>query len=49
VHLDAMGVVYQTVENAVGQSRVPHLLVPLGHGELAGQNGRGGRRPGSRK
>ena len=40
MHLEAVGVVHQPVENAVGQSRVPDLLVPLGHGELAGEDRR---------
>src|SRR5215472_3865522 len=37
-HLDAMGVMHDSVENAVRQGRIPDLLVPLGHGQLAGQN-----------
>ena len=40
VHLDAVGVVHQPVENAVGQSRVPDLLVPVGDGQLAGEDHR---------
>ena len=39
-HLEAVGVVDQPVENAISQSRITDLLVPLGHGQLAGQNHR---------
>jgi len=38
LHLDAVGVMHDPIENAVRQGRIADLLVPLGHGELAGQN-----------
>src|SRR5579875_879325 len=38
--LDAMGVVHEAIQNAVGQGGIADLLVPLGHGQLAGQDGR---------
>ena len=40
LQLDAVGVVHQAVENAVGECRVPDLGMPLGDRQLAGQNGR---------
>ena len=39
---DAMSVVHETVEDAVGDGGVADLLVPLGHGELRGQDGGAG-------
>ena len=42
LQLEAMGVMHQPVENAVGQGRIADLLVPLGDGQLAGQKGRAG-------
>ncbi len=35
-----MGVVHQPIEDAVGQGRVADLLVPLGHGQLTGEDRR---------
>jgi hypothetical protein len=40
VHLDAVSIVHQAVQNAVGQRGIANLFVPLGDGQLAGQNGR---------
>src|SRR5436190_21514206 len=39
-HLDALGVVHQPVENAVGPGGIADLLVPLGTRQLAGQDRR---------
>jgi len=36
-----MGVVYQTVEDGVGDGGVADLLVPVIHGKLAGDDGGG--------
>ena len=38
LYLDAVSVVHQPVENAIGQSGIPNLLVPLRQGQLAGQD-----------
>ena len=40
LHLEAVSVGHQPVENAVGQSGIADLLVPLCHRELAGQDRR---------
>jgi hypothetical protein len=40
IQLDAVGVVDQTIEYAVCDSRIADLLVPLGNGKLAGQDSR---------
>ena len=40
LHLDALSVVDQPVENAIGQGLITDLLVPLGHREFAGQDHR---------
>jgi len=42
VQFDAMSVVYETVENAIGQRWIADLLVPLGHGELGSEDGGAG-------
>ena len=38
-HLDAMGVVHQTVEDAVGDGRIADLLVPARDRQLGSQDG----------
>src|SRR5207249_10331396 len=37
-HLDAVSVVYQPVEDGVGQGWIADLLVPAGERDLAGEN-----------
>ena len=39
-HLDAMGVMDQAVEDAVGGGGIPDLLMPAGYRKLRGQNRR---------
>jgi hypothetical protein len=36
-HLDAVGVVHDAIEDAVGQGRIADLLVPFRDGQLRGQ------------
>jgi hypothetical protein len=39
VQFDAMSVVHEAIENAIGQRGVADLLVPLGHGKLGSEVG----------
>ena len=40
LQFDALGAWEDAVQNGVGQCRLPQRLVPHGHGQLAGQDGR---------
>ena len=40
LQFDALGALQDAVQNGVGQCRLPQCLVPHGHGQLAGQDGR---------